>query len=294
MTSVIMHITSSPIGQRTTRSASRISDLWHHAVITGLLLLGALAPSGVLADKIAIIIDDIGYSLTEGKAAIQLAPEIAISLLPAAPYAAQLSDLAIEHGNETMLHLPMQAMTHRKPAEPHQLTLAMTEEEFKRQIRLDLDAFPLVTGVNNHMGSLLTQHPGHMAWLMEVLDEHPGMFFIDSRTYYKTVAAKTAGEYAIPHASRDVFLDPGQGGAQVVHEQLKTLLKIAADKGFALAIGHPHPATIQALRQFIARLPGSDHELVPVSQYVQEQESQPCPECSSPLLKVVKNSKQSP
>ncbi len=268
-----------------------MADLWRYTASAGLLLLATLVPSSVLAGKIAIIIDDIGYNLSEGKAAVQLAPEIAVSLLPAAPFALRLADLAIEHGNEIMLHLPMQAMTRRKPAEPHQLTLNMTEQEFKQRVRLDLDTFPLATGVNNHMGSLLTQHPGHMAWLMEVLEEHPGMFFIDSRTYYKTVAAKTAAEYAIPHSSRDVFLDPGSGGIRVVREQLKTLLKTATEKGFALAIGHPHPATIKALKAFIARLPASGHELVPVSQFVQQQESPPCPECSSPLLRVVKNSK---
>ncbi len=266
------------------------------AMIAWLLLavIASLTPPPSRAGEIAIIIDDIGYSQHWGEAAIHLDPDISISILPDTPYGAELAEEANRNGNEIMLHLPMQALTRTPPGEPDELTLNMSEEAFKNRIRDELAEYPAVVGVNNHMGSLLTQRQRPMDWLMDVLAEFPALFFIDSRTHHKTVAALTAARYAIPHASRDVFLDPDADKNETLNGQLARLLQIVGQQGVALAIGHPHPATIRALKRFIPRLRAAGHELVPVSRYVTLKEEQTCPECSSPLLRVVKNSKPSP
>jgi len=239
-------------------------------ILTGLvlLLIAAASPAAV----ISIIIDDLGYSSSLGKKAIQLPNAVTLSVLPDSPHALTLSQQAIKHGHELMLHLPMQSVSNPDRHEAGTLALDTLESDFKITIQRFLENFPAATGVNNHMGSLLTQHPGHMAWLMQTLAEHKGLYFVDSRTTDKTIAATIAGEYAIPHTSRNVFLDNKPRDEAHVRLQLKRLLRLARQQGHALAIGHPHPATIKVLKQMLPRLAAQGYEIVPVSRYIQIQE----------------------
>lgn len=231
-------------------------------------MIAAASPAAV----ISIIIDDLGYSSSLGKKAIQLPNAVTLSVLPDSPHALTLSQQAIKHGHELMLHLPMQSVSNPDRHEAGTLALDTLESDFKITIQRFLENFPAATGVNNHMGSLLTQHPGHMAWLMQTLAEHKGLYFVDSRTTDKTIAATIAGEYAIPHTSRNVFLDNKPRDEAHVRLQLKRLLRLARQQGHALAIGHPHPATIKVLKQMLPRLAAQGYEIVPVSRYIQIQE----------------------
>ena len=61
------------------------------------------------------------------------------------------------------------------------LTRAQPKDGFLRAVQQSLDRVPHATGVNNHMGSALTQEPLAMRWLMEVIKNRQ-MYFIDSRT----------------------------------------------------------------------------------------------------------------
>lgn len=253
------------------------------------VLTGCFAP--VSAGNIAVIIDDIGYNQFYGKAAVSLHPNIALSVLPDAPFASELADRAHDQGNEVMLHLPMQAASHTSHHQPGVLSVDMDETRFKEMVRKYLDQFPAISGVNNHMGSLLTRYRAHMSWLMEVITEYPGLFFVDSRTHHKTVAARVASEYFVLNTSRDVFLDSTPGNPDSIRQQLQRLLKTADEKGFALAIAHPYPETLRILKQFIPQLEGKGHQLIPISRFIELQDNELCPECSSPWLKVVKNSK---
>ncbi|HID82474.1 MAG TPA: divergent polysaccharide deacetylase family protein [Chromatiales bacterium] len=246
----------------------------------------AASPAAV----ISIIIDDLGYDLRLGKAAIQLPGSVTLSVLPETPHAAALSQQAIQHGHELMLHLPMQSISKQGQHETGTLTIDTLESEFKTTVQRYLETLPTVTGVNNHMGSLLTRHPGHMAWLMQSLAEHEGLYFVDSRTTDKTIAATIAGEYAIPHTSRNVFLDNKPNDEAHVRMQLLRLAKLARQQGRALAIGHPHPATIKVLKQMLPRLAAEGYAIVPVSRYIQRQEeTKPWRVSSSPSPRVAKN-----
>jgi polysaccharide deacetylase 2 family uncharacterized protein YibQ len=74
-----------------------------------------------------------------------------------------------------------------------------------------------------------------------------GRFFIDSRTSAKSVGEAVARERGVPTAQRNVFLDNVDDEAAVA-VQLRRALDDARASGSAIAIGHPRPATLAAIR----------------------------------------------
>lgn len=212
---------------------------------------------------IAIIIDDLGNS-SRDEVAITLPGAVACSFLPHTPHAVRLAKLAHQNNKEVMLHAPMQAMQGNQKLGPGRLMLDMTESEFVKTLQADLASVPHVQGINNHMGSLLTQHPGHMLWLMQEMNRHGDLFFVDSRTTAHSVAKMVANENQVPSLTRDIFLD-AEEGEDFVHKQFDRLLNIARRHGSALAIGHPYPATMKVLKQRLLELESEQVNLVPVA-----------------------------
>jgi polysaccharide deacetylase 2 family uncharacterized protein YibQ len=261
--------------------------------LLSLLLLSAFqlnAAGNPPQPVIAVIIDDMGNHGGWGDAALQLPGAVTYAFLPYTPHAHRLALEAHEKGKEVMLHLPMQSHE-GNPLGPGALTLHMTEQAFKRTLDENLQSIPNVKGLNNHMGSLLTRHPGAMAWLMQGIKTHPELFFIDSRTTLATVGQQMATEYEIPSASRDVFLDNDRDPVAIAR-QFDQLIKRAQRQGYAIGIGHPYPETAKVLKQKLQELSPLGIRLIPASEMVEYQRSRnPWPASSSPLPKVVKNSK---
>ncbi len=223
------------------------------------------------AEKFAsIIIDDIGYNLESGKAVIDLPAAITLAILPGTDYSTQLAELAHQHHREVMLHLPLQSIENHNPS-PGTLTLHMTRKQFDAQLQDNINSVPYIKGINNHMGSLLTRHPGHMDWLMTELAKHRSFYFIDSRTTKKSVAAEVASEHQVPNLSRDVFLDPDDS-KETLEQQFRRFIDIVDRKGFAIAIAHPHPRTLEFLQQHLKNLQQHGISIVPVSMLMTEQE----------------------
>ncbi len=215
----------------------------------------------------SIIIDDIGNHLEHGLAIINLPASLTVAILPNTTYATKLARLATKNKKEVMLHLPMQSIRHH-PYSPGTLELHMSQQQFDKQLQKNLKAVPHIRGVNNHMGSLLTRHPGHMTWLMDALAQHGGLYFIDSKTTAKSIASKIASEHKIPHLSRDVFLDP-DNNKNTLRQQFDFFIQKIKQRGYALAIAHPYPETIQFLQANLAELHAQGIKLVPVSQLIQ-------------------------
>ncbi len=141
-----------------------------------------------------------------GTRAIELPGPVACSFLPYSAHTHRLALLAHSRHKEVMLHLPMQTVETR-PLDRGGLRLDMTHHEFVQALQQDLAEVPDAVGINNHMGSLLTRHPGHMLWLMQEINRRGNLFFVDSRTTRATVALQVAMENDVPSLKRDVFLD---------------------------------------------------------------------------------------
>ncbi len=241
---------------------------WLRYLLSALLLLG-LAPSVYATDlgahrtPIAIIIDDMGNQRALGLQALELPGSITYAFLPHTPYAVRFARLAHLLDREIMLHLPMETEAGHRLG-PGGLTSAQSQRELLENLRQDLQAIPHIRGVNNHMGSLLTQRIQPMRWVMEALQKNPRLFFVDSRTSPDTVAGKAAVQNGIPTLARDIFLDHVQDPTTITH-QFQRLIALAKLQGGALAIGHAHPETLAVLETELRRLDQYGVQLVSVS-----------------------------
>jgi polysaccharide deacetylase 2 family uncharacterized protein YibQ len=209
---------------------------------------------------ISIIIDDLGNNLQQGRRTIRLPGAVACAILPHTPFGVTLSREAYENHKQIILHLPMESTDAIEPG-PGSLYLNMGPAEITATLESDLRSVPRAAGVSNHMGSLLTQRPEPMRWLMRALVQHGGLFFVDSRTTADTVAAKTATELGVPNLERNVFLDDDKN-MDAITQQFERLLALARDRGGALALGHPYPETLAVLERRLPELQGSSVLLV--------------------------------
>ena len=211
---------------------------------------------------IAIIIDDMGHNLHEGRRLANMDQPLTLAFLPYRRHTDSLARLAHRKHKEIMLHAPM-ANTHNFGLGQGGLTPEMDQRAMTTTLRRALQSIPFVQGVNNHMGSLLTQQLQPMDWVMRELQRYP-VYFVDSRTIASSVAGDVAQAYRIPTLTRDVFLDHEQTEA-FVDRQFKLLIKRARENGSAVGIGHPHPVTVDYLEKHLPMLDEQGIAIAPVS-----------------------------
>ncbi len=230
------------------------------AIVLLLLPIGSFADPQKIS-QVSIIIDDMGNT-DQGWRVVKMPGPVVCSILPHTPLSVELAKACYAAHKEIILHAPMQAITPHDLG-PGGLRVNMDEASFFATLTADVHAVPHVQGINNHMGSLLTESPRAMSWVMQVIKPY-GLFYIDSRTSAQSVAEQVAKEYAIPTARRDVFLDDIQT-PQALQNQFNELLILAKQRGSAIAIGHPYPVTMAFLEKALPQLNAEGFQLVPVS-----------------------------
>ena len=212
--------------------------------------------------QLAIIIDDIGYSIPLGQRTVELDGNITLAVLPKTPGATSLAKAGFAAGKEIMLHAPM-SNNNDFELGPGALTLDMKKEHFQKVLDDSIRSIPHIKGVNNHMGSELTTYSEQMQWVMETVRSH-NLYFIDSLTNGKSVALKTAQKNGISSQKRDVFLDNVQD-EKAIEAAFHLLLETAQINGFAIGIGHPYPETLNVLERLLPLIKQKNIELVHVS-----------------------------
>ncbi len=151
----------------------------------------------------------------------------------------------------------------RTPIGPGGLTHDLNRKDFDSTILGAISQVPYAIGINNHMGSALTQQRQPMEWLMEEIASL-NFYFVDSRTTPATIAASIARKNQLLSTSRDVFLD-NNVSIYEIDKQFQKLVQIAKDKGTAVAIGHPYPETLAYLELAIPQLKALGIQIVPAS-----------------------------
>ena len=224
--------------------------------------------TSVIDDRpsITIIIDDLGYNRRGMEESLSLPVEVALAILPHTPFSKKTALAATEQTRNIILHVPMENERELKLG-PGGLYKSMGEKELKETLKAGIESVPGIQGINNHMGSLLTQDTQRMEWVMEVIQPME-LFFIDSLTSPNSVALANALKFNLTTTRRDVFLDNIQD-EKAIDRQFKRLLAIAKKRGKALAIGHPYPATMNYLSKRLAKLDDDGIRLISIAEYIE-------------------------
>jgi uncharacterized protein len=212
---------------------------------------------------IAVVLDDVGVAPAHAELAIDLPPAITLSFMTYADGVADMARRASAKGHELMLHVPMEPLKHDVDPGPYVLTVGASDAELLQRLSWGLGRFSGYIGINNHMGSRFTQDERGMTVVLRELQRR-GLLFLDSRTVSNTVGDKVAARMGMPHVMRDVFLDDELGEAAVL-KQLAQAERVATLKGQAIAIGHPHPATIAAIKAWLPKAQARGFVIVPLS-----------------------------
>ena len=211
---------------------------------------------------IAIVIDDVGLDRPHSKRAWELPGPLTMSFLP---YAKDLREQAREarvHGQELMLHLPMEPTGRADPG-PNALLVSLSDAEIRARVTAALDSFDGYVGVNNHMGSRFTAFKPGMEIVLRLLRQR-GLLFLDSRTSAQSLGNSLAQEMGVASLTRNVFLDDDESIDQV-RRKLAEAEGVARRQGFVVAIGHPHEATLQALAEWLPGVAGKGMALAPIT-----------------------------
>ncbi len=219
-------------------------------------------PSKALAGKIAIVIDDVGYSQANLEIVEDIKHPLTFAVLPGLNFSQSVSNELISRGFQIILHLPMEPKE-KVELENNTVLTEMNEEQIKSIIEADLASVPKAKGISNHMGSLATEDAKTMdAVLNLVKNKH--LFFLDSFVTADSTAEALAREKRIKFVKRDVFLDNTLNPAYI-RQQLGQLKKKARQKGQAVGIGHDRKVTLEVLREEMPKIEKEGFKFVFVS-----------------------------
>ena len=166
-----------------------------------------------------------------------------------------------------MLHLPMEPLSGIEPSEANQtIKVGMDGEQVRELIERASAGLTGIIGVNNHQGSRATADQQTMDRVMRVLKEKQ-LFFVDSRTHARSLAADAARRQKLKTSENDLFLD-GIADVAYVKKQLRIAGEMALRMGSITVIGHARPTTAAALREVMPELEAKGIRFVFVSQLV--------------------------
>jgi hypothetical protein len=197
---------------------------------------------------VAIVIDDMGYSEKTCEALLDLDFNLSFAFLPFGPHTMKQAYRANRLGRDVLLHFPMEATDAKWHPGRGVVTTAMEAPEIRRIFSENLASVPYAVGTNNHMGSSFTRNDRAMRIFLAATRQK-GLYFLDSRTAGDSLGYSLAGEMGLKAAKRDIFLDNVRDPQKIIG-QLRKLLEVARQRGEAVAIGHPYPETLQALREY--------------------------------------------
>ncbi len=209
--------------------------------------------------RLALVIDDVGYTLSDRDLLRSLGPDVTYAVLPLLPNSRFFGLLHAETKAGVILHQPLESESGTIPG-PGLITGRMPPEQVLDVLRRSLASVPYVRGINNHMGSLGTSEPQLMKIILAELHRRK-LFFLDSRTTPKSVGWKMARKLGVAALERDVFLDNSEDPA-AIRRQLRKLQAIARKKGYAIGIGHYHHSTLTVLNEEIPKLKKAGFKLV--------------------------------
>jgi len=218
--------------------------------------------------KIAIVIDDWGYSLNNLRVVDEIKYPFTAAVLPNLRYSQEAAAQLHNRGKEVILHLPMESES-KLGMEKDTIMVSMDEGQIKNIVEQDLNNVGYAGGINNHMGSKATGDPRVMEEVFKELRKRR-LYFLDSAVTPKSVCLELAKKMKVAFIERDIFLDNSLE-PEYIKGQLEKLKAIAKKNGFAVGIGHDRKNTLEVLKETMPQLQDEGYKFVFVSELLSHQ-----------------------
>jgi polysaccharide deacetylase 2 family uncharacterized protein YibQ len=197
---------------------------------------------------IALIIDDMGLNQPALMRLLGLNAPLTVAILPYAEDASSASQIANAAGLDVIVHVPMEPVGLADPG-PNALLLQLSDDALRARMRWSLARVPGAIGLNNHMGSRFTRDDHAMQVILEEASQVVPLF-LDSRTASGSHGSRIARDIGFVTLERDIFLDHVIEESAII-ARLEQAENLAKSRGWAVAIGHPHPQTLEVLENWI-------------------------------------------
>ncbi|WP_337039220.1 divergent polysaccharide deacetylase family protein [Paenibacillus illinoisensis] len=214
--------------------------------------------------KVCIIIDDLGNRMKGTEEILSLPFKVNVAIMPFLPTTKEDAEKAHERGINILVHMPMEPKHGRKDwLGPGAITSDLSDEEIRKRVEAAIDNVPYAVGMNNHMGSKITTNRRIMSIVLDVCKEH-GLFFVDSKTDYKSVVSKLAAEKEMPFIENEIFLDDNHTTEHIT-KQMKLIEKRLELQDTCVTIGHVGSAGLKTAKVIKTMVPQWSGKIEPIS-----------------------------
>lgn len=225
----------------------------------GAAAAGREEPAVSAKRHVAIVIDDFGNRMDGTEDMLKLPVKITAAVMPFMPTTKEDAELAHKLGHDVIVHMPMEPKSGLKSwLGPGAIMTGMSDDEIRKRVEAAIDNVPHAIGMNNHMGSKATADERVMRVVLTVCKER-GLFFLDSRTTWKSVIPKVAAELGVPLVSNEIFLDDVYSEKHIAG-QLALVRKFLETHDACVMIGHvgvPGKKTAGVLQRSIPAMQSS-------------------------------------
>lgn len=214
--------------------------------------------------KIALIIDDFGYSFNQMTKDFIFFPQpITLSIIPGLKETRQIAQHAKLAQKQFLVHMPMEPLNEPFKDDGYILTTDLNPGMIRLRLQRAFSDLPDAVGLNNHQGSKATCDEKVMRPTLSEL-KRMNKFFVDSRTNSKSVAMDVARSLGLRSVANQAFLD-GEDHEAYIRTQLLNVAEMARREKQVIAIGHARRNTLKVLQEMVPELVARGFDFVYVS-----------------------------
>lgn len=220
---------------------------------TDVVILKRISGIKAAKAKMAIIVDDLGYRKVDlAKRLCRLEQVVTLAILPFQHHTEDIVDIALETGTPYMLHMPMEPKSLNVNPGTGAIYVKDVESTILDKLEKAFKSVQGAQGLNNHMGSKVTEDVRLMEIVMKYLNDK-NYFFVDSQTSRKSRAYSLSQKSGVKSAILYSYIDVEDDKAFITR-RLDDLAEAAFKEGFIVAICHDRPNTVDVLEKKLPEL----------------------------------------
>jgi polysaccharide deacetylase 2 family uncharacterized protein YibQ len=187
--------------------------------------------------QIFLVIDDAGLSLQQSWQFLKIPVSMTIAVLPHQKQTGETcAAISRIKDKEIILHQPMEAYVASKNPGIGAIYNSANPSDIPAILDRNLASVRGAVGINNHMGSRITENPVLIGQVLRHCKRN-GLFFLDSKTAYNSMVKRVADQEHMHFEDRDIFLDI-QKDREYVRRMWGNAVAHAKEHGYVIVIGH--------------------------------------------------------